>query len=203
MAVEGVGERREFPSAEMGSQEKNAFAPGEGAIEILKTVVNDDVADIVAGVAREKANLGELATEGREDPTQDFFSLTVRHIGEGEGEVAESDAAKLGVEQVDQLADGDAEGMGDRARKQADSFNDAPDQRVLEAKSHREGRLRVAAGEGRGQWGDGMQRSRRSLAIEKLALHCVQDDKLGLKVELGLGSDLEWTSAGVISGASL
>jgi hypothetical protein len=32
-----------------------------------------------------------------------------------------------------------------------------------------------------------MQRWRKSLAIEKLALHCVQDDKLGLEVELGLG----------------
>jgi len=31
-----------------------------------------------------------------------------------------------------------------------------------------------------------MQRWRKSLAIEKLALHCVQD-KLGLEVELGLG----------------
>ena|SRR5580704_682497 len=170
----------------MGSEEKNAFAPGEGAIEIFKTVVNDDVAEIVAGEAREKTNLGELAAEGGEDATQDFFSPSVSHIRKSKGKVAKSDAAKLGVQQVDQLADSDAECAGDRTRKQADSFNDAPDQRVLEAKSHREGRLRVAAGEGRGQWGDGMQRWRKSLAIEKLALHCVQD-KLGLEVELGLG----------------
>jgi hypothetical protein len=83
MAVERMGEGGEFPGAEVCGEKEDAFAAGVGALEIFESFIDDDAGGIFAGVTREEADFGELASERDEFAAQDAAALTLRHFGEG------------------------------------------------------------------------------------------------------------------------
>ena len=66
MALQRVREGGEFPGAEVSGEKKDAFAAGVGALEVFEAVVDDYAGDILASVAGEEADFGELAAEGNE-----------------------------------------------------------------------------------------------------------------------------------------
>src|SRR6266403_5863880 len=62
MALQRVSEGREFPGSEVSGEIEDAFAASVGALEVFKSVIDDDAGDIFTGVAREEADFGELAS---------------------------------------------------------------------------------------------------------------------------------------------
>ena len=101
MAVERVGEGGELPGSEVSGEEEDAFAAGVGALEVFESVIDDDAGDIFAGVAREEADFGELASEGDEFAAKQAAAFALRHFREGESQVAQADAAQASVKRVD------------------------------------------------------------------------------------------------------
>jgi hypothetical protein len=83
MAIQRVSEGGEFPGSEVSGEKKNAFAAGVGALEVFKSVVDDDAGDVFAGVTREEADFGELASEGDEFASKQAAAIARRHFREG------------------------------------------------------------------------------------------------------------------------
>jgi|SRR6266852_2504325 len=100
MALQRVSESGEFPGSEVSGEKKDAFAASVGALEVFKAVIDDDVGDIFAGVAREEADFGELAAERDEFAAKQAAALALRHFGEGESQVAQADATQASVNGV-------------------------------------------------------------------------------------------------------
>src|SRR5258708_4186122 len=101
MAVQRVSEGGELPGSEVASEKKNSLAAGISAFEVLKAVIDDHLGDIFASVAREEADFSELASERDEFAAEKAAALALRHFGEGESEIAQSDAAQASVHGVD------------------------------------------------------------------------------------------------------
>ena len=68
MPLQRVGEGGEFPGSEVGGEKENAFAARVSALEVFKTVIDNDTRDIFAGVAGEEADFGELASGEMNSP---------------------------------------------------------------------------------------------------------------------------------------
>jgi hypothetical protein len=131
-----MGEGGEFPSAHVPSQEQHALASFGGAFEILKPVIGDDFADVLASVTRKKTDLPELATQGSEHATHNLAPLAHAFLRKRHLQIAQADAPQLAVEKIDEPSDGDADRPRRRPRKHTNGFHDAPHQRVLEPKTH-------------------------------------------------------------------
>jgi hypothetical protein len=100
MTLQGVSESGEFPSSEVSGEKKNAFAANVSALEVFKPVIDDYAGDIFAGVAREEADFGELASERNEFAAKQAAALARRHFGESESQVAQADATQASVNRV-------------------------------------------------------------------------------------------------------
>jgi hypothetical protein len=101
MALQRVSEGGEFPGSEVSGEKKNTLAASVGALEVFKSVIDDDAGDIFVGVAREEADFGELASEGDEFASKQAAAGALRHFREGESQVAEADATQTPVNRVD------------------------------------------------------------------------------------------------------
>jgi hypothetical protein len=96
-----VSESGEFPGSQVSGKKQDPFAASVGALEVLKALIDDDAGHIFAGVAREEADFGELASERNEFAAKKAAALRLRHFGEGEGQVAQADAPQASVNRVD------------------------------------------------------------------------------------------------------
>jgi len=83
MALQRVSEGREFPGSEVSGEKEDAFAASVGALEVFKSVIDDNAGDVFTGVTREEADFGELASEGDEFAAKQAAARTRRHFGEG------------------------------------------------------------------------------------------------------------------------
>jgi hypothetical protein len=101
MALQRMSEGGEFPGSEVSSEKKNAFAASVRALEVFEAVVDYDAGDIFAGVAREEADFGELASEGDEFAAKQAAALAGRHFREGESQIAQADVTQASVKRVD------------------------------------------------------------------------------------------------------
>src|SRR5208337_2760550 len=101
MTLQRVSESGKLPGSEVAGEKQDAFAASVGALEIFKAVIDDDAGDIFAGVAREEADLGELASEGDEFAANQAAALAGRHFWEGKSQVAQANAAQASVNGVD------------------------------------------------------------------------------------------------------
>jgi hypothetical protein len=101
MALQRVSKGGEFPGSEVSGEKEDAFAASVGALEVFKAVIDDYAGDVFAGVAREEADFGELASERNEFAAKQAAALALRHFREGESQVAQADAAQPSVNSVD------------------------------------------------------------------------------------------------------
>jgi len=85
MALEGVGEGGEFPSADVSGEKEDAFSASVSTLEIFEAFVDDGAGDIFFGVAGEETDFGELAPEGDEFSANDASAVGLRHFREGDG----------------------------------------------------------------------------------------------------------------------
>jgi hypothetical protein len=127
MTLKRVGEGGEFPGPDVSGEKEYAFAAGIGALEVLKALVDDYAGNIFASEAGEEADLGELASEGYEFSAKQAAAFGWRHVGEGDGKVAEADATEASVDGVDGEAEGDPDGAGEGTGEQAQDFDPGPE----------------------------------------------------------------------------
>jgi hypothetical protein len=120
----------------MGGEKQNAFAASVSALEVFKTIIDDDAGDIFAGVAGEEADFGKLPSEGDEFAANQVTALARRHLGEGDSQVAHGNAAQAAVKQVHYQPERDPFGPRQGAREQADGLNPQPDDCVFETLAH-------------------------------------------------------------------
>jgi hypothetical protein len=111
----------------VSSKKENAFAAGVGALEVFKAVVDDDAGDIFTGVAGEKADFCELASERDELAAKQAAALALRHFREGDSQVTESDPAQASVNRIDSQSKGNADGAREWTREQTQKFYPGPD----------------------------------------------------------------------------
>jgi len=83
MALQRVSEGGEFPGSEVSGEKEDAFAASVGALEVFKSVIDDNAGDVFTGVTREEADFGELASEGDEFAAKQAAALALRHFREG------------------------------------------------------------------------------------------------------------------------
>src|SRR5215475_5767146 len=125
-----MGEGGEFPSTEMSSKEQDALAALRSAIEVLKAIVDHDLADVFRSVAREKADFGELAAQRGEDAAHNLAAFLDTSLGKRKRQIPHSNPAKFPVEAIKNLTEQDAHCTRQGARQQADRFDYTPNQRV-------------------------------------------------------------------------
>ena len=63
MPVERVREGRKLPCAEMSSQKQHAFAASQRALVVLESLIDDDLADVLARVSRKEAHFGHMSSQ--------------------------------------------------------------------------------------------------------------------------------------------
>src|SRR5215475_14529735 len=131
-----MGEGGEFPSTEMSSEEQDALAALRSAIEVLKAIVDHDLADVFPSVAREKADFGELTAQRGEDPAHNLAAFFDTFFGERKRQIQHADTAQFTVEEIENLPEQDARRTRPGARQHADRFDHTPNQRVFETKTH-------------------------------------------------------------------
>src|SRR5208337_5106685 len=126
----------EFPGSEVAGEKQNALAASVRALEIFKALIGNDAGRVFAGVAREEADFGELASEGDEFAAQQAAALGRRHFREGESQVAEADAAQASVDEVDDEAESDSLCARQGSGEQAQELYPGPEEGVFEAFAH-------------------------------------------------------------------
>src|SRR5438477_6674038 len=92
--------RTQFPSPDVSREEQHALAAHQCALEVLESVVHDNIFNILARVFGKKANLGELPAERSKHPTQNCGPLLPALVGKRELEVVHADPAQASMEQV-------------------------------------------------------------------------------------------------------
>jgi hypothetical protein len=127
MPLQGVSEGGKFPGSEVSGEKQNAFATSVSALEVLKSVIDDDTRDIFAGVAGKKADFGKLASEGDEFAANQAAALARRHFGKGETQIAEADATKAPVNRIDSEPECNSNGTRHGTGEQAQDLDPGPD----------------------------------------------------------------------------
>ena len=139
-----MSKSREFPRSQVRGQKQHAFAARQGALEVLESVVDHDLADILTGVLGEKTDFRQLASEGSKNAPEDPGALTAALLRKCQREVAHAHPPQPDVQQVDLPSESDACGPGQRTRQGSDEFDDQPGERVLESLTHVGGNVTLA-----------------------------------------------------------
>ncbi len=126
-------ESRELPRAQVSGEKQNSFTAGERALEVLETFIDNGFADVLAGVLGEEADLGNLASEGGENPTQDLFPLATALLRKRQLQIAHAHAAQFSMKKKDNPGNCDSGGAGQRPGQGANQFQQDPGQRVFES----------------------------------------------------------------------
>src|SRR6184192_1117058 len=129
----------------MSSEKQDALAARERALEILKPLIDHDLADVLACVAWEQTDLSGLTSERSKDAPQNFPALTETLFREGQFKVTQANAAQSAVQKINQPHNRDSGSAGQRTRQRPDKLNQYPCQRVFES---------VAQGKGDGSRGE-------------------------------------------------
>jgi len=132
VAHERVEEAGQFPSAEVAGEDEDAVAFGAGGEVVIEALVAEEFFGVLAGGAGHAAELGQLPAEGAEEGAEDAGALGEGFFREGEGEVAQADAAEAGEQMPGEAADGGAGGSGERAGKQAEEGEEQAESGVFQ-----------------------------------------------------------------------
>src|SRR5258705_667933 len=101
MALERMGECREFPCAQMCGEKENSLALCECAFEVFETFVDDNPADVVASVAGEEADFGELAPKRNIGTANNASAFAVFHLREFEGLIPHDNKSLQSIDTFD------------------------------------------------------------------------------------------------------
>ena len=134
--MQGMGEGRKFPRAQMAGQKENSFATREGTLEVFEAFINNPLVHVFARIAGKEANLGELAAEGNVFTTKNVATLAAGHPGKGQRQVTHPHMAQASVEEVHHKAEGDASSAGQGTGKQPNRFQAEPYDPVFEEFTH-------------------------------------------------------------------
>src|ERR1700720_4459264 len=84
----------------MSGQKKHSLAAGEGAFEILETVVHHNFADVLPRVLGKQAHFGQLTAERSKHTSQDAGALTGAFFRKYQFQIAPADVPQADVQQV-------------------------------------------------------------------------------------------------------
>ena len=90
-----------LPASEVTGEKKNPFAAGESALIVFKSVIDDDVGDVLASVRREQTDLGKLAAKGDEFSANKTAAFGKRHEGKSHAEITHAHPAQTRIDVVD------------------------------------------------------------------------------------------------------
>jgi len=96
-----MGEGGEFPGPDVPGEEEDAFAAGVRALEIFESVIDDDPGDVLASVAGEEADFGELAAQRDELAAQQASAFALGHFRKRKLKIAQADTPQSTVKGVD------------------------------------------------------------------------------------------------------
>jgi hypothetical protein len=113
-------------------EDKDAVAAAAGGEVVLETFVAEELLGRGAGGAGHAAELGHLPAEETVEGAEGALALGFGHVREGEGEIAEADAAEAGDEMPGEGSDGGAGGAGDGAREPLEDTDDETKAEVLQ-----------------------------------------------------------------------
>lgn len=88
--IESVGDREEFPCAEVPGDIKNPFAASVGIPEVVEArnlIIGDQAADVVLSEPGEASELQKVARRIYETPYRDASSFFLRQLGESDLQV--------------------------------------------------------------------------------------------------------------------
>ena len=117
----------------MTGKKEHALMAGQGPLVVLETLINHRLAHVLAGISREQANLGNMASERGKDTAQNLLAFPQWLFRKREFEVAHAHSAQFSVEKVDEPRNGDPGSPGQGSRKSAYKLDESPRQRVFES----------------------------------------------------------------------
>ncbi len=125
-----------FPATQVRGQKENAFAARVSRVIGLVSLVNCQRGNIFARVRRELAEVGKLSPERSEDamnhPTpQTFGHLRKRHL-----QIAESNAPKTAMQEINQLTETNPACTGQRPWHQTQELHHEPDWQIFDSMAH-------------------------------------------------------------------
>ena len=133
MSVERVRKGGQLPRAQVSGEKQHTFAASQRALVVFESLIDNGLADVLARVSREQANLGDVASEGCKDTVKNLLAFCARLLRKSEFEIPHTDAAQLPMQQIDEPRDGDAGGASQRPGQCADQLDENPRQRVFES----------------------------------------------------------------------
>jgi hypothetical protein len=120
--VERVGERREFPGADVAGEVDDAFAAAVAGEKIFVAVKDENIVNIFCGVAGEAGELGGHPAEVADHLADRGFALGVGPLWKCQAEVAVGDFAQFGDQREEQSGDDGGERAGENTRQDAKKF---------------------------------------------------------------------------------
>ena len=129
----GVGERAEFPVAQVGGGNEDSSALGESGLEVFQAVITNQRGNVLGRKARQAGEGGEQTRDGKENAVGYFVRVRVS----GHGQVFCRDAAEAGDENIDKPCDEDREGRKERYDCDCGARN-----QIFKQSSHRRGPVR-------------------------------------------------------------
>src|SRR5580692_4130304 len=100
MPLQRVSESGKLPCSEMPGEKDDAFTASIGALEVFKSVIDDNARDIFARVAREEADLRQLASERNKLSAQQTAALSDRHFRERKSKIAQANVAQAPINRI-------------------------------------------------------------------------------------------------------
>src|SRR5260370_3895197 len=124
----------------MRGQEQQALTVSQRAFVVFEAFIDDDLADVFAGVATIQADLSQLAAEGSEYSTKNVGAFFAALLRKREFQIAFANAAQLSVQEVNDPGERDPGRARQRPRQRTDTFQKDPCQRVFESVTQGNGR---------------------------------------------------------------
>jgi hypothetical protein len=132
-----VVEAGELPGAEVAGEDEDAVAAAAGGEVVLKAFVAEELLGRGAGGAGHAAKLGHLPAEISVEGAEGALAFGDWHVGEGEGEIAEADAAEARDEIPGERADGGAQGARGPTREPFEDGDNEAKAEVLQPLAER------------------------------------------------------------------
>src|SRR5260370_42600134 len=103
----------------MRGQEQQALTVSQRPFVVFEAFIDDDLADVFAGVAAIQADLSQLAAEGREYSTKNFGAVFAALLRKRQFQIAFANAAQLSAQEVDGPGEPDSLRAAQRPRRRA------------------------------------------------------------------------------------
>src|SRR6266542_5421768 len=117
----------------MRGYEKHAFAPGQGALEVLESLIDNRFADVLVRVLWEETDFGNLTSKGSEYAAQDICAFMPALLREGQLKIAKPHAAQFPVQKIDNPGNRDSGSAGEGTRQGTYKLQENPGQSVFKS----------------------------------------------------------------------